>query len=154
MYKDTVTVFNRYYSKQLNTATWYPHVLKNVDFNADKAANIEKTGLENADAAKLHVRYNAKDGTEKIGELQYLPPKQWEEQTNDMYEKTITFQEGIDFFMLGEFPESPISDNDPQYNTGTLSGFEDYMNRKYDDVYSITSVGKYSIIPHFEIGGA
>lgn len=148
MFNTTVTVFNLYKSEQMGTATWYPHVVKNCYFIADKSANIEKTGLENADSAKLHIPYK-KDGLNvMIGELQYIPPKGWNNQTNDKYDTTITFTDGEDFFVVGEYPEKPVNDSDYR---GGLFG---YLNRTMDHVYRITSVGKYNLIPHFEIGGA
>ena len=143
MYNETVTIFNRYKSKQIGI-TWYPHVLHGCDFHSDKGANIEKTGLENADSAKLHVKYSG----DMIGNLRYFTPKEWDKQPNDMYREIITFSEGEDFFMLGEYDETPVNDGD--YN----EGFFQYMNDTYDDVYKITTVGKYQLIPHFEIGGA
>ena len=152
MYDTTVTVFNLYRSKQLGIATWYPHVISGCYFNADKAANVEKTGLENADIAKLHIKYQVLDGKKMIGNLEYKEPKEWDRQTNDMYEKTVTFTAGEDFFMVGEYPETPINDSD--YAEGTTNGFLDYMNKQYDNVYSITSAGMYKVIPHFELGGA
>lgn len=148
MFNTTVTVFNLYKSEQLGTATWYPHVVKNCYFNADKSANIEKTGLENADTAKLHIRYKKENEKVMIGELQYLPPKEWDKQTNDMYENTITFTDGEDFFVVGEYAEKPIDDE--KYRGGLFN----YLNRSRDDVYRITNVGMYKLIPHFEIGGA
>ena len=149
----TVTVFNLYRSKQLGTATWYPHVLSGCYFNADKAANVEKTGLENADSARLHVPYRIKDGKiflKSINnkEIEYLLPKEWDSQTNDKYENTITFSEGEDFFIVGIFPEEPIEDS--SYRGGVFS----YLNSTHDQVYRINTAGKYELIPHFEIGGA
>lgn len=148
MFNTTVTVFNLYKSEQMGTATWYPHVVSNCYFNADKSANIAKTGLENADSAKLHIPYKMDNGNVMIGELQYLPPKEWDAQTNDKYEATITFADGEDFFIVGEFTEKPIDDS---LYRGGLFG---YLNRIQDHVYRITNVGKYDVIPHFEIGGA
>lgn len=148
MYKDTVTIFNRYESKMLGTFTWYPHILRNVDLNVDKGANIEKTGLASADKAKLHIKYHLRDGKKMIGDSEYLQPKEWDNQTNDSYSQTITFTEGEDFFLLGEYPETPINDDDYR------EGFYSYINSKRDDVFKITTVGMYSLIPHFEIGGA
>ena len=66
MFNATVTVFNRYYSKQLDKYTWYPHVIHNCYFNADKAANIEKTGLVDADSATLHIPFSFEDGKTMI----------------------------------------------------------------------------------------
>ena len=94
MYNDTVTVFNLYRSKQLGTATWYPHVVENCYFNTDKGANIQKTGLENADIAKLHIKYRVVDDKKMIGELEYKEPKEWDAQTNDKYDETINFATG------------------------------------------------------------
>lgn len=157
MYDTTVTVFNLYRSKQLGVSTWYPHVISGCYFNADKAANIEKTGLKNADTARLHIPYKEKEGKiflkgSEGAEVQYLLPKEWDNQTNDMYEKTVTFTEGEDFFFIGEYPEKPI--NDDVFASGTTTGFKDYMNKNFDNVFSVTSVGKYQLIPHFELGGA
>lgn len=148
MYNKTVTVFNLYRSKQLGTATWYPHVIKNCYFNADKGANIQKTGLENADTAKLHIKYRFKNGKKMIGDLEYLDPKEWEKQTNDTYLNAITFKSGDDFFVIGDYADGPVDGN------SFPEGFFQYMNARYDNVYRITTVGKYDIIPHFEIGGA
>ena len=153
MYNTTVTVFNLYRSKQLGTATWYPHVLSGCYFNADKAANVEKTGLENADSARLHIPYRVENRKVLLKGLEskdfkYLMPKEWDDQTNDMYENTVTFTEGEDFFLVGEFPEIPIDDS--VYRGGVFS----YLNSTRDQVYRINTVGKYELIPHFEIGGA
>lgn len=148
MYNDTVTVFNLYRSKQLGTATWYPHVVENCYFNADKGANIQKTGLENADIAKLHIKYRVVDGKKMIGELEYKEPKEWDAQTNDKYDETITFKDGEDFFVKGDLSGDPIDDN------SFRGGFFQYMNSIHDNVYRITTVGLYKTIPHFEIGGA
>ena len=148
MYDTTVTVFNLYRSKQLGTSTWYPHVISGCYFLADKAANIAKTGLENADSARLHIPYIMTDGETMIGDLEYKDPKEWDAQTNDMYAKTITFTEGEDFFLVGEYPEKPVLDSDYR------NGFQSYLNTLYDHVYQINTAGKYSVIPHFEIGGA
>lgn len=147
MYNDTVTVFNLYRSKQLGTATWYPHLLKNVELQVDKGANIQKTGLENADTATLYVRCQFRDSKKMVGDLEYKSPKEWDNQPNDEYEKTITFTEGEDFFVVGDFSGEPIDDE------SVRGGLFQHMNTTYDDVYRITTVGIYKSIPHFEIGG-
>lgn len=148
MYNDTVTVFNLYRSKQLGTATWYPHVISKCYLNVDKGSNIQKTGLQNADAAKLHIKYKIQDGKKVIGDMEYKEPKEWDAQTNDQYEKTITFTEGEDFFVLGDFSGNPIDDDEIR------GGLFQQMNSTHDNVYRITTVGMYKNIPHFEIGGA
>lgn len=56
-----------------------------------------------------------------------------------------------DIFLEGEYPETVIADED--YTSRTNKGFYDYLNKKMDNVFLITSVGSYTLIPHFEIGG-
>lgn len=150
MYDKTVTVFNKY-TDQNDNIYWYPHVLRGVDLIIDKAANVAKTGLDSADTANLHIKYSAKDGQKMVGDKVYLPPKEWEKQPNDELTESVTFATG-DFFMQGEYEESPIIDSD--YENRPDSGFYDYLNKRRDYVFLITTVGgPYTLIPHFEIGG-
>lgn len=148
MYSDIVTVFNRYESSLGDM--WYPSVLRGVDLNTDRAHIVAKYGAASADAAALHIKYELINGQKMIAGKLYLPPKEWEMQTNDMLATSITFASGqnFDFFWRGEWPdETPISDDD------YLDGFYNYMNSRHDDVYAITQHAWYSLIPHFEIGG-
>lgn len=148
MYTDTVTIFNKH--KTAQGTTWYPTVLHNVDVNTDKGANVAKTGLESADTAKLHVKYTLTDGTITISGKPYKGPKEWATQSDMGFPTSLTFTGGADFFVRGEYAETPISDADPAYK----NGFYDYINKTRDDVYLITTVGgPYKLIPHFEIGG-
>ena len=150
MYDKTVTVFNKY-TDQNDNIYWYPHVLSGVDLIVDKAANVAKTGLDSADTANLHVKYRIVDGNKMIGDKPYLPPKEWEQQPNDELSESITFDSG-DFFMEGEYSTEPITDSD--YTDRVNGGFYDYINKRHDYVFLITTVGgPYTLIPHFEIGG-
>lgn len=148
MYKDTVTVFNRYVDSFKNTI-WYPHVISGVNLIVDKAVITAKYGEVSKDNAVMNVKYRLVDGNIMIEDKPYLPPKEWERQTNDMLTKTITFSaEGtkFDFFVLGDYgSEEPIID---EYND-----FYNEMQKEYDYVFAITSVATYSVIPHFEITG-
>jgi len=140
MYTDTVTVFN------LKDDIWYPSILSDVDLIVDKGANVVKTGLDSADTAKLHVKYALSDSGTLIGDKTYLTPKEWQAQDDS---NATTFTEGADFFILGDWgSEDGISDD--QYG---VNGFYHYCNKKYDHCYLITTVGKYKVIPHFEMGG-
>lgn len=151
MYNKVVTIFNKY-EDQTGEIYWYPHVLSGVDLIIDKAANVAKTGLDSADTANLHVKYRIVDGNKMIGDKPYLPPKEWEQQPNDELSESITFDSG-DFFMEGEYSTDPIKDSD--YTDRVNSGFYDYINKRHDYVFLITNVGgPYTLIPHFEIGGA
>jgi len=145
MYTDTVTIFNKY--KTAQGITWYPTILHNVDLNTDKGANVAKTGLESADTAKLHVRYVLADGTITIAGKPYKGPKEWAAQQNESLAGSLTVASG-DLFMRGEYPETVINNDDYKKD------FQNYLNKTYDDVYLITTVGgPYKLIPHFEIGG-
>lgn len=146
MYTDTVTIFNKH--KTAQGITWYPTVLRNVDLNTDKGANVAKTGLESADTAKLHVRYTVTNGDITTGGKCYRRPKEWTALGEESLTTSITFTGSADFFIRGEFPESAVNDADYK------KGYYDYMNTNHDDVYLITTVGgPYKLIPHFEIGG-
>lgn len=146
MYQDTITLFNRYDSRLGDM--WFPTVLHNVDLNIDKAAIVEKYGADSTDNARLHIKFTEEDGEIFIEGKRYLLPKEWDKQVNDDLANTITLSSGekFDFFFVGEWDNTePINDDD--YTTG----FYDYMNKTYDEVFSITSAAKYSLIPHFEV---
>lgn len=148
MYTETVTIFNKL--KTAQGTTWYPTVLHNVDLIIDKGANVTKTGLESADTAKLHIRYTLIDGNVIIAGKPYKRPNEWAAQSETGISASLTFSGGVDFFIRGEYPETPVNDANPSYK----NGFYDYINKTRDDVYLISNVGgPYKVIPHFEIGG-
>ena len=147
MYSNTVTVFNLH--KDKSGDTWYPTVISNVDLVVDRGANIEKTGSDSADSSKLHIRYQNIVGKVMIEGKEYLAEKAWSAQDTSDKTNTITFSEGKDFFIRGDYSEEPISDND--YG---IDGFYTHMKNTNDDCYLITTVGgPYTLIRHFEIGG-
>ena len=126
------------------------HVIHGVNLLIDKAAIVAKYGAESKDNAILNIHYHTVDGQVFVDGKSYLPPKEWERQTNDMLAESITFASGtdFDFFMLGEYPvKEPIKDEDFK------NGFFEEVKKEYDYVFSITSVAKYSVVPHFEIMG-
>lgn len=139
MYKDTVTLFNKYHSKLGDM--WFPTVLEGVDLITDRASIVAVYGADTADNASLHVKYGNGD---KVSNKQYLPPKAWEKQTNDLLGDTLTFK-SADFIYRGVWDSGVVNDDD------YISSFFDHMKTQYDDVYAITTVAKYDCIPHFEI---
>lgn len=151
MYNDIITLFIR--KEGEDGDTWFPRVLRGVHLNTDRAAIIARYGAEAADAAELHIKYTNTNGKKKVGVNAWVPPKEWER----LADKTglITFTPGsrFDFFWAGDWGnENPVHDAD--YAGGPTSGFYNYMNKNYDFVFAITSVGgPYSVIPHFEILG-
>ena len=149
MYSDKITVFNHYKSRLGDM--WYPTVVRNANLLIDKAAIVAKSGAESKVNAILNIHYQTVDGQIMVDGKPYLPPKEWERQTNDKLAESITFTSGtdFDFFMLGEYPTTkPIADDD------YVDGFYNHVNDEYDYVFAITSVAKYTAIPHFEIMGA
>ena len=149
MYSEKITLFNHYKSRLGDM--WYPTVIDGVNLLIDKAAIVAKYGAESKDNAILNIHYQIVDGHILIDGKPYLPPKEWESQTNDKLAESITFASGkdFDFFMLGEYTTTkPIADDD------YVDGFYNHVNDEYDYVFAITSVAKYTTIPHFEIMGA
>lgn len=147
MYNDTVTLFCR--CENESGIQWYPKILHNVNLNIDKATIVAKYGAESKDNAVLNVRYRNVDGKKMICDKEYLLPKEW--RMKGKFDSTLTFSSGqkFDFFYVGTWEnEEPVQDD--AYG---IDGFYDYMNRKYDFVFAVTSVATYSVIPHFEITG-
>lgn len=149
MYLDTITLFNRYESRLGDM--WYPTVVHGVNLNIDRAAIMAKYGTESKDKAMLNIRYATVERKRYVDGKPYLPPKEWENQTNDKLADSLTFSSGnaSSFFMVGDYGQSgPILDDD------FADGFYNHMNSTHDHVFAITSVGEYTVIPHFEILGA
>lgn len=150
MYKDTITLFNRYTSE--DGVIWQPHIIRNCDLNVDKASILKVYGADAEDNAKLHIKYNVEGEDIVIGKVVYKKPKEWKNLVKNELQDYVTFKNGkdFDFFVVGEYDTSvPIEDSD--YMSSKYEGFYDYMNSKYDDIYTISSVGIYSVIPHIEI---
>ena len=149
MFTDTITVFNSYVDSMKNL-TWYPTAIHGVNLLIDKAAIVAKYGAGSKDNALLNIHYQTVDGQIMVDGKPYLSPKEWERQTNDKLPETITFASGtgFDFFMLGEYPEK-----EPIFDEKFRNGFFEEVKKEYDFVFAITSVGMYSVIPHFEITG-
>ena len=147
MYKDTITLFNRYVDSMGNTM-WFPHVLTGVNLNVDRSVIVNKYGEQSKDNAVLNVKYHVGDYAVMVGNKPYLPPKEWKKQVNDDLPKSITFKSGndFDFFMVGDYgSEEMIEDK-----KGT---FFREIQQEYDYVFAITSVAEYDLISHFEITG-
>lgn len=141
MYNDTVTIFNR------RGDMWYPTTLHGVDFNGDKASINAHYGYESSDAAKLHIRYKMTEEGMVVDDHIFLKPKEYADLFNPAGYFTLAAGEGFSFFTVGEFADGEISDDD------YMTGFYDYMNNNRDDVYAVTSVAVYSVIPHIEVVG-
>lgn len=149
MYQDTITLFNRKPGERGQGDTWYPTVIRNVNLNIDRAAILAKYGSDSQDNAALHIAYRTENGEITIAcdsqtKKTWISPKQWAGQTESV---TFTSGNNFDFFWLGKWDGGIVSDADHS------GGFYDYMNRTYDYVFAVSSVARYSVIPHFEIMG-
>ena len=169
MYNDTVTLFNRY--RKEDGDLWYPAILRNVNFNMERAALVAKYGADTQDNAILNISYVLEEFGEgepqcrlvpwlkgrklvAAGEI-WLPPHEWDALAGTLEDgrpPAVTFRAGnnFDFIWFGEWDgEDAIPDS--EYQTG---GFYEHMRCTQDYVFAVTSVGgPYTVIPHFEIMG-
>ena len=150
IYKQTVTLFNRVPQQYGEELLWYPTVLEGVHLVIDHSSVWNQNGGAVTDNVRLHIRYLVKNGKVVVGQKPYYLPKDY--RRLERPEDAITFGYGnnddFDFFVEGVFTEydGPVPDSiEPRM------GFYNYMNKKYDNVFAITSVAKYNLIPHFEI---
>ena len=140
MYKDVVTIFNR--EKTALGDIWHPHVLRGVNLNTDKGAIYREYGPESQDNAVLNVRYEKNGNHVMVGAVEWMPPKEWSASNRT----GLTFASG-DIFYMGEWTGgTPYDDN-------YAEGFLQYMLNHFDFVYTVTSVGYFTVIPHFEVTG-
>ena len=146
MYQDTITLFNRHRD------SWRATVLYGVDLNADRAALITKYGADSKDKASLHIRYVEGDEGPLVqhGLTSYLVkrPKEYTGAAGTIVFRPVSTGEVTDFFLEGPWDGEPVI-NDCDYDAGLF----DYLSAIRDGVYAITSVARYSVIPHFEILG-
>ena len=148
IYKQTVTLFNRLKIADEETV-WYPTVLRNVHLVTDHGAAWNMQGGTKTDNARLHVRYKPYRGRILVAGKPYFSPKEFRRLAAP--QNGITFAYGdnevCDFFIEGVYPDlRPISDDEYERH-----GFYNYVNKAYDEVFVITNVSKYNLIPHFEI---
>lgn len=126
---------------------WYPHILKNVNLVIDKAGLLARYGAECKDNAKLSIKYRPDNGMTLVGNIVYLPPKEWSKQTN--LAEAITFNMDpnyFDFFVVGV-----VDSLDPVKDEDYPDGFFEHKKKDEDFCFAITSVSKFDMIPHFEI---
>lgn len=133
----TVTLFNRSFNAETEEETYYPTLLESVDLVETKGANVSKSGMDSADAAKLFVRIGDVNKT-------YMEPKAWDALTEDEKKNYITFHSTEDFFVKGDQTAVDLPETDAY----------EWMRNNFDDVYKVTNIDKYEdILPHFEVGG-
>jgi len=160
IYNQTITLFNRLPSKNGEPTMWIPTIIDGVHLIVDKSSSWNSHGGKSSDTVQLHIPYiwqgdaamvscraDSEGGTLR---KRWFKPKEWRNELEPENGLTFAFgdNDDFDFFIEGAFEEftSPISDNNFE-----RKGFYGYMNKKYDNVFAITSVQKFGLIPHFEI---
>ena len=144
-----LTVFNRY-DAAADDVRYYATIIHGATLQVDKAAAISTSGLKDADSMWCSIPYANMGDHIEINGIPHLSPKEWAAQTGDEMEQSITFDEGRDILMDGEW-DGPKVVNEADYSR---VGFLGYLRNRYDGVYLINSASRYDLIPHFELGGA
>lgn len=135
LFDRTITVFNRADGEGvLSDDIWYKTVLDHVRVIETKGTSNNATGTSEMDTVNIHIM-------ERYLEKPYLDPKEWA----NLLDKTeaFTLTQGHDFIVLGDLSN---------IDTESIDLYQQLKNT-YDGVYRITSVSKYTVIPHLEVGG-
>lgn len=150
MFPHTVTIYNvitredpaqGFRPKRKN----YMTILRGVLLDASKAVNVNKSGLEGADAVDLIIPFDVEAVDGVTGEEKtYIGPMEFwsREDIANLWTMSLDGQgEGDTFFVKGEVMEPNL----------TFEG----VSLKYDGVYNITKVDEldYGGLPHWEVGG-
>lgn len=161
IYAQTVTIFNRIPGTAGESTMWIPTVIDGVHLIASKASSWNSNGGSTSDNVQLHIRYSRQNGdcviscNPELGgygsnEKVWREPKAWKREHNPESEISFCYgdNDDFDFFIEGAVTEFTEPVPDDKY---TRSGFYGYMNARYDNVFAITGVQKFNLIPHFEI---
>lgn len=135
MYNDTVTVFNYYEDKKKSICRWYPTVLHDVELQINHGITVTTDGNANDNTASLHIR-NDLD--------KYITPIAYKKSDDKVGHFTL---KPSDFFVEGALDDRVIDEDDYP------NGFFEYIKANYDNVFQITTIERYKVIPHFEVGG-
>lgn len=131
----TTTIFNREWDDENEREIWHSTALVNTNLVLTQGLNISKSGVEEADTAKLFV-----DPAEQAKE--YKKPKEYAGLPDKS--NVYTFDAEHDFFVAGDVTSEESQE----------TGFFEYMKAKYDDIYRVTTVDEYKdVMPHIEVGG-
>ncbi len=149
IYTQTITLFNR--KEENGEVVWYPTVIDGVHLTMDRSIIISTYGEQATDNAMLNIRYSksgsgplitVRGGMSKV----YKNPKEFRVSGDPAVEISFQMGDEFDFVMEGVYEDGgPISDEDYR------NGFFNYMNRNYDNVFAISKVSRYDLIPHFGI---
>ena len=135
MFEDEITIFNKKYDETTRDYKYVRTYLIGVNLDLSKAANVIKSGLENANIGTLIIPEDV-DSDNKI----FTKPKEYKkaEDINTLW----TLQPG-DIIVAGII-DYKINENNTITN----------LKNVYDDVYEIVSVDTKlkGGLPHWEVG--
>ena len=144
----TVTVYNAFENVDTLKTEMVITVLEGVFLDISEGANIMKSGLTSADAAKLYIPFATKAVNGVTEEIQqYLSPKEYERTEDKKPFWTIrtngTASAKDCFFVKGEVVE-------PEADFQSING-------RYDHVYRVSTVDIRDFgspeMQHWEVGG-
>ena len=166
LYKQTVTLFNRAIlgrsakvgqflvgvdivgrASAEGDLYWVPTLLTNVHLIVDRSIIVSTYGEQSSDNARLHVRYLPSGGFAYVQGIKYYQPKEWKRLYTTEGAISFKFGDDFDFFVEGDLTDLGFVKDDDYRD-----GFYNYANKHYDNCFAITSVSKFNLIPHFEIG--
>lgn len=144
----TVTVYNVIAETDLETfeevERVYVTILRGVFFDASKAVNVSRSGLESADAVNLYIPFavEAVDGVTKQEKSYALPQEFWKAaDRSKIWTLGVEGNGGETFFVKGEF----VTDSAD-------------VARAHDESYNVTKVDVKDFgsthLQHWEVGGA
>lgn len=161
IYTQTITLFNRIPGRNGEPTMWVPTVIDGVHLIVRRSSGWNNHGGRTSDDVMLHIPFTWRgddamiscrskdDKTQKVLKKWYSK-EDWHRNLEPEDGITFAFGESddYDFFIEGVFDEfpSPISDRNFE-----RKGFYGYMNTNYGNLFAITSVQRFSLIPHFEL---
>lgn len=124
-YVNTATIWNKKESGAWEETTWFPTVIENVRVLESRGTNIQKSGNVQADSVRLHI-----SDEHSRPDKPYATPEEW------IPYESYTLDENT-YFSKGD-----TSEEEP-----TKAFFE------RSDVFHVSSVDRFDLMPHFEVWG-
>lgn len=142
MFDRTITI----YSYRRSEDRYYGTVIRNCTVQTTESSSDFSKGSGGSDRISISIRCDA--GKKVItgnGKKQYLTAKAYQaaESISDKFSMTPE----ADFIVLGERTDLVVVDGEYP------NGFYQFLNIASDDVFMISNVSYYSLIPHFTVTG-
>ena len=162
MFEDEITIFNRKYDESIRDNVFVRTYLVGVNIDLAKAANVIKSGLENANAGTLIIPEDVDSENKKfLRQKEYKRARVFNPLTiKEVHDKSVSDMDRVRVFELGKSEEVWTL----QPGDIVVLGLIDYtiknndtitkLRNDYDDVYEIVSVDTKlkGGLPHWEVG--